>query len=174
MRELQIMRTIHLSLLASALNLHAASDAWMSIGPTFSGGEIDKQYSHDMAGTTGIYEYGANVSVEKTYLEANLQFEMGWYDRNPAYGLGLDLNGKYGVLQDRLKLYAGFGFAYNGYTYDHWIGHNSMNGQFTHDYSPYLSAKAEVFQRLRIGFEGLFHSGLFWKVRIGLPLFHFH
>lgn len=108
------MRVLSFSVLALTLTLQAASNARTSIGPTFSGGEIHKPYSYDMAASTGIYEYGINLSFEKKYGEVNIQSEMGWYNRNPSYGFGLDVNGKYGFFQDMRKFYAGFGFAYNG------------------------------------------------------------
>lgn len=167
------MKSLLSSVLIWVITLQTVPNASTSIGPTFSGGEIHKLYSHDMAGTTGIYEYGFNLSFEKKYAEANFQTELGWYNRSPSYGVGLDINGKMGFIKDMVKLYGGFGFAYNGYVYDRWRGHNSFVGEFTHTYSPYLSTKVELFQRVRIGFEGLFKSNIFWKARIGLSLFHF-
>jgi hypothetical protein len=114
-------RSLFLFLLGLAMNSNAASNTRISIGPTFSGGELSKAYGYDTYGSVGIYEYGLNVSGEKKYAETSLQLETGWYNRNQSYGVGLDLNGKYGMFQDRVKLYGGFGFAYNGYVYDDWV-----------------------------------------------------
>ncbi len=167
------MNIFLLVFLSFAFNLVASENVKFSIGPTFSGGEIRKQYSYDMMGSKGIYEYGIHVSSEMKYVESSLQFELGRYTRNPAYGINLDLNGKYGVFQDWVKLYAGIGYAYNGYADDRWVGYNSIIGEYTHNFCPYLTAKTELFKTLRLGVEGLFNSNINWKARISLALYHF-
>ncbi len=167
------MKNFILSFLIFALNLVASENAKFSIGPTFSGGEIRKQYGNDVEGLTRIYEYGIHVSSEMKYVESSIQFELGRYTRNPAYGLSLDLNGKYGIFQDWVKLYAGIGYAYNGYVDDRWVGYNSIIGEYSHIFCPYLTAKTELFKVVCLGFEGLFNSKLNWKERISLALYHF-
>lgn len=165
------MRRMFLPLWALTLSLHAVSYARISIGPAFSGGEIIKPYGYDMVETVGIYEYGASLSFEKKHLESSLQLEMGRYNRNQSFGIAADVNGKYGIFQEAVKLYAGFGFAYNAYVFDDWKGHNALVGEYKHDYSPYLTVKAEILQTVRIGFEPIFDSRIFWKARLGLMLF---
>lgn len=157
-----------------AVKLSSASIASFYIGPTFSGGEINKAYSYDMQGSEGIYAFGLCVSGEMKYAEASLQLESGRYNRNLANGIGIDVNGKYGIFQERVKLYLGYGFAYNGYADDKWSESSSDNiGEYSHDFTPYWTAKTELFRTVRIGFEELFDSGIFWKVRLGLTLYRF-
>lgn len=159
--------------ISSCAALAGIPRAEMALGAAFSAGEIRKQDSYDMMRTTGIYGYGASFSLEGRYWESSLQLESGAHNRSAWYGSGIDCNGKYGFAGERIKAYAGLGFAYNGYVSDSWLGPTSVRGEFTHDFSPYLATKVELFQRLRVGFEGNFASDILWKARIGLQIFRF-
>lgn len=160
--------------MAAILMASASADAFrIAAGPTVSGGEIRRRYGEDMLATTGIYALGANLAFETRSAELSLQAETGRHGGSPSYGAGLECSGKFGLLRDNLKFYAGLGAAYNGFAEEKWAADGTRVDGFSHQYSPYFTAKTEAWQRVRLGFEGLFHSRIFWKARLGFILLRF-
>lgn len=173
MRDFTRRKTRAAALPILLLCLASSPEAEILIGPTLSVGEIHRQVSHDMAQTTGIYQYGAAAAYRYGFFEAGLLAEVGRFNRSNAYGAGLDVGARYGFFRDRFTAGAGIGLAYNGYVRERFTSRNSVVGEFSHHLSPYLGANATLFKRFRIGFDGLFGSEIYWKARAGLFLFEF-
>jgi hypothetical protein len=147
------------------------ADVW--IGPAFSAGEIHWQDGYDMSRTVGLYEYGMTAAYSKDWFESDLHLELGRHNRNPASAAGLDVNARYAIFQDRFAVLGGGGLAFNVYSYDDYVGPHSIVSEFSRSVRPYLTVKADAFRFIRVGFEAILYSKIYWKVRMGWMLLRF-